>query len=159
MEIVALIITLVVMAAGLAGAILPLPSIPLIYAGYFIYGFASGWEDYGLRLMIALGVVTVLTQVIDFLVGAVGSKQYGGSGMGAVGSIIGALVGLVFFNLIGLIIGTFAGALVGELIKGRSMNEAIRSGWGAFLGFVAGSIFKLILGLMMIVTFLVLVIT
>lgn len=160
MEIVVLIITLIIMVAGLVGAIMPvLPSIPLIYAAYFLYGFATDWQDYGAQFMIGLGIITVLTQVIDYLVGAVGSKQFGGSRAGAVGSIIGALVGVIFFNLLGLIVGTFLGALVGELIKGRTMHEAFRSGWGAFLGFVAGSVFKIILGLMMIGTFIILIIT
>jgi uncharacterized protein YqgC (DUF456 family) len=49
------------------------------------------------------------------------------------------------------------GALLGELVWGRTFQEAFRSGWGAFLGFVAGVLLKLVVGSVMIGAFLFLV--
>ena len=155
MEPMYLVLALLLMIAGLAGAFLPvLPSAPLVYVGYAVYGLATGWRQYGLGVMLALGVVTVLVVVIDYVSGAVGAKQFGASRIGTVGSILGAIVGLIVFNAIGLVIGVFVGAVLGELIEGRTLDQAARSGWGALLGFLAGSVFKFIVSASMIAAFL-----
>lgn len=160
MEILFLIITLALMLLGLAGTIFPvLPGIPIIYAGYLIYGLATDWREYGAGVMIAFGAVTLLVLVLDWLAGAIGAKKYGASRAGVVGSVIGAVLGLIFFNIIGLVLGPFVGALLGELLLGRSLKEAVRSGWGALLGFLAGSFFKIVTASVMIVAFLLLIIT
>ena len=159
MDTVYLILSLVIMAAGLAGTILPvLPSIPLVYCGFLIYGAGTGWRDFGAGVMIFFGAVTILVLVLDYVAGAVGAKKFGASTAGVVGSVIGAIVGVIFFNIIGLIVGVFAGAVFGEIFRGRTTGEAFRSGWGAFLGFVAGSLFKLLIAVAMIGAFILLII-
>ena len=153
------VIVLLIMAVGLAGTILPvIPSVPLIYAGYLLYGLATGWQDYGWTVMIIWGVITVLSVMLDYYAGAIGAKTYGASRAGVWGSVIGAIAGIFVFNVAGLIIGPFVGALAGELIFGRSFRDAFRSGWGALLGFLAGSLFKVVLALAMIGVFLWLII-
>ena len=143
MEIAMLILALLVMAVGLVGSFLPMiPGVPLVYSGYLIYGLASHWQKYGSTTMIIFGLVTVLVIALDYVAGSVGAKKFGASRVGAWGAIIGAVVGVLTFNLIGLVVGTFGGAVLGELILGRTMGEAFRSGWGAFLGFLTGSLFK-----------------
>lgn len=154
-----LIVTLLMMLAGLAGTVLPMiPGVLLIYAGYALYGLGTGWRDYGLGVMIFWGVVTLLMQLLDYYAGALGAKKFGASKKGIWGSIIGGVVGLLFLNIIGLVIGTFLGAVVGELLSGRTPGDAARSGWGAFLGFIAGSLFKLTTAIIMIGVFLWLII-
>ncbi len=154
-----LIITLLMMLAGLAGTVLPMiPGILLIYAGYAVYGLATGWRDYGWGVMAFWGVITLLMQLLDYYAGALGAKKFGASGKGIWGSIIGGFAGLIIFNVLGLVIGTFLGAAIGELLGGRTAGEAARSGWGAFLGFVAGSLFKLTMAIIMIGVFLWLII-
>ena len=155
MQTVFLIVTLLIMAVGLVGAVLPIiPSIPIIYLGYLVYGLGSGWKDYGLGMMIFWGVVTVLVLIADYFVGALGAKRYGATKFGIIGSIVGTIVGLIFLNIFGLIIGPFVGAMGGEILAGRSLGEATRSGWGTFVGFVAGSLFKIMVACAMIGSFL-----
>lgn len=152
--IIFLVLTLLLMAVGLAGTILPMiPSIPLIYGGFVLYGLATDWRDYGLGVMIVFGAVTVLIIVVDYAAGALGAKKFGASRAGMAGSVIGAVAGVIFLNLIGLVVGTFAGAVIGEVLAGRSTRDAVRSGWGAFVGFLAGSLFKLMTAVVMIATF------
>ena len=154
MEIFFAIVALLVMAAGLAGTILPMvPSIPLIYAGYIGYGLATGWRDYGWAVMVVWGVVTILSVLLYYYAGAIGAKTYGASRAGVWGSVIGAVAGIFVFNVAGLIIGPFVGALAGEMIFGRTFKDAFRSGWGALIGFLAGSLFKIVLSLAMIGVF------
>jgi len=159
LEIIFLILALALMLIGLAGTIIPiLPSVPLVYAGYAVYGLATGWRDYGLGIMAVLGAITLIIVLLDYLAGALGARKFGASRAGMWGSIIGAILGVIFLNIIGLILGTFIGALIGELIVGRTMHEAVKSGWGAFLGFLAGSFVKIVTATAMIGVFIWLII-
>lgn len=154
METFLLILSIIVILIGLIGTIAPmLPGIPLIYLAYIIWGLASGWKDYGSTTMIILGVVTFVSVLVDYYAGAAGAKKYGASTPGVVGAFLGAIFGVIFFNIPGLILGPFLGAVLGEMISGKTQREVLRAGWGAFLGFLAGSFFKIIVGLIMAIMF------
>jgi uncharacterized protein len=154
-DVIILIAALLVMAAGLAGTILPfLPGIPLIYAGYVIYGLGTGWRDYGGKTMLVWGAVVLVSIALDYYAGILGAKKYGASASGIWGSVLGGILGLVFLGFIGLLAGTFMGAAAGELLSGKSSRSAWRAGWGTFVGFLAGTLFKIVLGVVMIGAFL-----
>jgi uncharacterized protein YqgC (DUF456 family) len=149
------IVALLLMTIGLAGTVLPfIPGILLIYVGYLLYGFATGWQAYGLRAMFGWSVVTVLVLLLDFYAGAIGAKKHGASRSGAWGSLIGGFIGALAAGFPGLILGPFVGAALGELLAGRSYRAALRSGWGTFIGFMVGSVVKIALGVAMIGTFI-----
>ena len=143
------------MLVGLAGTILPrLPGLVLIYAGFLFYGFVTGWIAYGVWAVLFWGLVVLGTFAVDHLAGSVGARKYGASRYGFWGSFLGAFAGLLIANLPGLIIGAFLGAFCGELLAGKSGYEALRSGKGALIGLLAGTLFKLVVGLVMIGAFL-----
>jgi len=149
------IITLLIMAVGLVGTVLPvIPGILLIYAGYLLYGFATGWQAYGLAAIVGWSVVTALVLLLDFYAGVIGARRYGASRSGTWGSLIGGLIGALAAGLPGLILGPFVGAAAGELLSGRSHREALRSGWGTFIGIMVGSVVKIAIGVVMIGTFI-----
>ena len=149
-----IVITALIMFTGFAGTLLPfLPGIPIIYGGYLFYGLVTGWQDYGLRAMVAWGVVVGVVTLLDFYAGSIGAKRYGASKLAVWGSIIGAVVGVIFGNLLGIIVGPFAGAIAGELVAGKSIKEAFRSGWGTIVGFVGGNLLKVAVAIAMIGTF------
>jgi len=148
------IITLLIMAVGLVGTVLPvIPGILLIYAGYLLYGFATGWQAYGLAAIVGWSVVTALVLLLDFCAGAIGAKRYGASRSGTWGALIGGLIGSLTAGLPGLILGLFVGAAAGELLRGRSHRAALRSGRGTFIGFMVGSVVRIALGAVMVGTF------
>ena len=123
------IITLLIMAVGLVGTVLPvIPGILLIYAGYLVYGFATGWQAYGLAAIVGWSVVTGLVLLLDFYAGAIGAKRYGASRSGTWGSFIGGLIGALAAGFPGLILGPFFGAAAGELLRG----------WDCFSGTLSG---------------------
>jgi hypothetical protein len=63
--------------------------------------------------------------------------------------MIGLVAGLFLFPPFGIIIGPFAGAVIGELSSGKKSRAALRSGFGSFVGFVLGTMLKLIASGMM----------
>jgi uncharacterized protein YqgC (DUF456 family) len=93
------------------------------------------------------------------------TKKFGGSRIAVIGSVLGLVIGMLFFAPLGLIIGPFFGAFAGELIynhiqvKRNKTNtatytdgnkKALKAAFGAFLAFILGTGAKLIVSSMMI---------
>ena len=71
-----------------------------------------------------------------------GVKRFGGTSWGNWGCIIGTFTGLFLFPPWGVIIGPFAGAFIGELLGGKETHHALKAGFGAFVGFLMGTVLK-----------------
>lgn len=145
-EIALIAIGIVLLLAGLVGCILPvLPGPPISYVGMILLWWARDWdaESFGWPAMVVLGVLTVLVTVLDLVVPAWGAKRYGASRSGVWLSVLGMLVGMLFFPPFGMIVGAFAGALAGELLVGKREGEAAKAAWGVFVGTMAGIGLKL----------------
>lgn len=143
MDIVLIIIASLCLLAGFAGCIIPgLPGVPLAYAGLWLLQ-ATDRVQFSWQFLLIWGIVVVLIQILDYIIPAWGTKQSGGSKAGVWGSTIGLIIGL-FMGPWGIIIGPFLGAVAGELCAGKNTREALRSGWGSFLGLMTGTILKLI---------------
>ena len=142
-QIIGLIVALLVMAVGVAGSILPgLPSTPLVLAAAIGHKLYFGPTGVGWVVMTILAVLTTLSLVMDYLASIYGAKRLGATWRGAVGAVVGGLIGL-FFSFPGILIGPFLGALVFEMAGGRNLHESSRAGLGALLGLLAGTLGKL----------------
>src|SRR3546814_11449255 len=109
------IIAAILVLVGLAGIILPaLPGIPLIFAGMLLAAWTDGFDKIGVGLLVALGVLTLLSVAVDFWAAAVGARRVGASRMAIIGAVIGTFAGL-FFGPLGLFVGPFAGAVIAQL--------------------------------------------
>ncbi len=149
------IIAAILVLAGLAGIILPaLPGIPLIFTGMLLAAWTDGFDKVGVGLLVALGVLTLLSVAVDFWAAAVGAKRVGASRLAIIGAVVGTFAGL-FFGPLGLFVGPFAGAVVGELLHGRRLDAggvglATKVGFGTWLGIVFGIALKLMLAFAML---------
>ncbi len=142
MEAVLIIIGLVLIIVGIIGCIIPgVPGPPIAYISFILLQFAEN-TPFSWTFMLSWLIIVVGVTLLDFYVPAWGTKKFGGSRYGSWGSIIGLIIGL-FFSPIGIIIGPFLGAFIGELIGGKQSNDAFRAGFGAFIGFLAGTLMKL----------------
>lgn len=144
MDIFLSILAILLMLIGLAGAILPIIPGPIIsFFGLLTVYFLSDnpLDD---QFMITIAIIAVAVTAIDQVVPILGTKKMGGSKYGVNGSIVGLIIGIFFFPPIGLIVGPFLGALAGELISGKDLNQATRAGFGSFVGFISGTVLKLI---------------
>jgi len=157
-QIIGLSLALLVMLAGLIGSVVPgVPGTPLILIaaiGHRLYFGAASADKWTLA---ALALLTLLSLLFDFLATALGAKKFGSTWRGAVGAVIGGLIGL-FFNLPGIILGPFLGAMLFEMIGGREHGEAAKAGLGAVLGLLLGAVGKFAIAVAMMLLFAVAVI-
>ncbi len=139
--------------AGFAGVILPaLPGVPLVFAGLLLAAWADDFTRVGWLPLLILGVLTVVSIVVDVLSTTLGAQRVGASRLALIGSILGTVVGL-FFMPLGLFVGPFVGALLGEYLHGRQLGKATKVGIGTWLGIVLGVALKLGLSLAMVGVF------
>jgi hypothetical protein len=144
MDYILITLGIILMISGIMGCVLPvLPGPPLSYVGLLLLHFTSS-HRFSTRFLIIWAAVTVVVYALDYIIPAMGTKKFGGSKWGVWGSMIGLIVGLFFFPPFGIIAGPFAGAVIGELSSGKDSAAALKSGFGSFAGFMAGTLLKLI---------------
>ena len=142
-QILGLVFALLLMGIGVAGSILPgLPSTPLVFIGALAHKLYFGPAGAAWWVIVVLGVFTVFSLIVDYAASMYGAKKLGATWRGAVGAIVGGLIGL-FFNLPGILLGPFIGAALFEMAGGREWKEASKAGVGATLGLLAGALGKL----------------
>ena len=148
------ICSLVLTLLGLAGLLLPaLPGAPLLFVGLLLAAWAENFVFVGWKTLVILGIMALLTYVVEFAASAFGVKRFGASNRAMVGAMVGGMAGL-FFGLPGVLLGPFVGAVIGELSLRRSLPEAGRAGIGASVGMALGVAAKLALGFGMVGVYL-----
>ncbi len=150
MEVVFAIICAVLILIGLVGVIMPyLPGVPVAWLGLFIYAIGTDWERLSVTTIVVFGAITVLALLVDFIAPLLGAKKYKASKWGIIGASIGLFLGIIIFQIWGIILGPLLGALIGELIAGKSTDIALKSALGTFIGFIFGTLMKVVIVLVM----------
>ena len=140
------------MILGIAGCLLPvLPGPPLSYLGLLAIHLTSK-IDFSSKFLISWGIIVILVSILDYVIPIWGTKFFGGSKYGVWGSMVGLLAGL-FIPPIGIIVGPFIGAVAGEMLAGNKQN-ALKAGFGSFIGFIAGTVVKMLVSLIMLYYFI-----
>lgn len=144
MEWLWIVLGIALIIVGLVGSILPLlPGPPIALAGMLVQQFRDPAPFTAKFLWIWAGIV-VVSLVLDYLIPAWGTKRYGGSKYGVWGSTLGFLLAF-WMGPLGVVIGPFIGAFVGEMIAGNNSKKSLRAAWGSFVGFLIGSLLKMII--------------
>ncbi|QDO93642.1 DUF456 domain-containing protein [Formosa sediminum] len=146
MDILLIILGFICMIVGLLGSFLPvLPGPPISWVGllllYLTRTIPNDWTLLGITLLIAIVIV-----ILDYAIPAMGTKKFGGSKYGVIGTTVGLVVSMIFpvLGLLGIIIWPFIGAFVGEMIYKANHKTAMRAAFGSFLGFITGTLLKFI---------------
>jgi uncharacterized protein YqgC (DUF456 family) len=140
-----LVLAVVLVCVGVAGSVLPaLPGVPLVFAGLLLAAWAGDFQKVTWLPLVVLGLLTVISFVIDFAATALGAKRVGATRLAIVGAALGTLGGL-FLGLPGLILGPFVGAIAGELLSHGQMQQATRAGLATWMGLIFGTLAKLAL--------------
>jgi uncharacterized protein len=149
MDVFLLVLGSILMLLGLAGCILPfLPGPPLCYVALLIQQLQAD-PPYTTRFLVIWAVVAVVITLFDYVIPVYSTKKYGGTKYGVWGCAIGLVAGL-WLGPVGIIIGPFAGAFIGELVANSSSEQALRAAFGSFIGFLAGTLLKLVACFLMV---------
>lgn len=144
-EILVILIGAVLSLLGLLGCLLPaLPGPPLNYVAILLIHF-TGLAEFSTSFLVLYLLLNIAIIVLDYVLPVYGAKFYGASKKGIWGSILGLIIGTLFFPPFGMILGVLIGAIVGELIAGKSESEAMRAGLATFVASLVMIVAKLVL--------------
>ena len=126
-----------------------LPGPILVFCGLLMAAWLEGFQEVGVWTLAILGVLALISTLLDIIASGAGAKAVGASPRAFWGAALGAAVG-IFFGLPGLILGPFVGALLGEIGARQDLRQAARAGTGAWIGLLLGTALKLTLSFMMV---------
>ncbi len=147
-------VVLLLAVIGIIGAIIPgIPGPPVSFVGFLLAWLLLDNTDFSYWYLIVTGVLAVIITVLDYYMPIYGTKKFHGTKSGQWGSTIGLIVSIFVlpclgitigpFGIVGMLIGPFFGALIGELIA-KNRENAWRSAFGSFIGFLFGTFMKLV---------------
>ena len=155
MELFLVLTALLLMILGIIGSFLPVLPGPLTsWAGLLVLHFTDGVE-LSQTFLISTLLVAIVIYVLDYIIPAMGTKRFGGSRSGMIGTTLGLIIGIISPLPFGIIIGPFTGALIGEMIHRNDLNKAIKAAFGSFLGFIASTFLKFIVTIIFLGFFIV----
>ena len=154
MDIIWIIVGVILILVGLIGAIVPGIAGPIVSFVALLVLQLKKEAPFTEEELVIFGLIAVGVTVLDYVVPVWGTKKFGGTKMGVRGSTVGLIVaffglpilGIVIgpFGLLGIILGPFVGAYIGESMAGQDSRLAMRSAIGSFVGFLSGTLMKLV---------------
>jgi len=145
MDIFLTLIGVIFILIGIIGSFLPvLPGPPMSWVGLLLIHLTEAVQDDWWFLGITL-VIALVVFALDYIIPAIGTKKFGGTRAGMIGTTIGLIVGIIAPIPFGIIIGPFVGALIGELSNKADSKTAVKAAFGSFLGFLTGTFMKFII--------------
>lgn len=141
---------------GMVGCVLPVIPGPVVaFLSLVILDLARDWQAFSMTFLLVMGMIALLLSLLlDYLVSLAGARKYGASRAGLWGSVIGMLIGMIFFPPLGIFLGALVGAVVTEVLVGKKTGEAMRVGWGIFVGNMVGIVVKFAYCLMVLFFFI-----
>lgn len=142
-------IGLVIAVIGIVGCIIPaVPGPPLNFISLLILEAVTG-GTYSPFFYVLWGAITILSIILDYVFPVWSAKKFNASRYGIWGSIIGMLIGIIFFPPFGMIAGLLLGAIAGELFAGKESSHAMKVGMVTFISSLLMILFKLAASLLM----------
>jgi uncharacterized protein YqgC (DUF456 family) len=148
----AFILLVIFFIIGFFSILFGLPGTWVVLIASFLYDWTTGFARIGYPMLAVLLGVALLGELLEYLLGMAGARRFGASRKGAFASLAGGIIGAilcapVFFGvgaLLGLFAGAFLGAFLYEWMAHRDLARSMKSGLGAFLGRLSGTMVKLL---------------
>ncbi|MFA6511848.1 MAG: DUF456 domain-containing protein [Patescibacteria group bacterium] len=148
-------VTLVIVTAGFVGIFFPLvPNIPLIWLGILLYAAISGFEEVTNEFILFISFLALITIFLDFISARWGVRKFTASGNAVIGAVLGGVIGSLFGQLWAFFMGPLLGAVLFQLFTGHDTIWSIRGDRFHIIGFMGGSVMKLVIAITMIGMFL-----
>ncbi|MDC1379502.1 DUF456 domain-containing protein [Algibacter sp.] len=147
MDIILIIIAALFMLLGIIGSFIPILPGPITsWFGLLIVHFTDEIPIDKSFLIITF-TIALFIWLLDYIIPAIGTKRFGGTKYGMIGTTIGLIVGLIAPIPGGIIIGPFIGALIGELINKSDTKKATKAAFGSFIGFLTSTFIKFVVAI------------
>ncbi|MYL35622.1 DUF456 family protein [Pontibacillus yanchengensis] len=138
------------------GLIYPvLPSPLFLWISLLIYQFFINANELSIWFWITMILLTVLLIISDIIINSKAVKRFGGSKWGERMAAIGVIVGSFIIPPIGVIVVPFVLVFITEMVQKEDVEKAFKSSLGALVGFLGGTIAKLIIQTFIIIWFVI----
>jgi len=155
MEVLLWILAVALIVLGVAGTLLPaLPGALLVFAGLLLGAWIDDFTRVSGITVAVLGVLTVVSWIVDYVSGLLGAKKVGATREAVIGAAIGTVLG-IFTGLWGLLFMPLVGAAIGEYLAIRDHVRAGRVGIATWIGMMVGAVAKIAITFLMIGVFVV----
>ncbi|MFB6283569.1 MAG: DUF456 domain-containing protein [Halobacteria archaeon] len=150
----ALVVTFLLLLAGIAGTVVPvLPGVALSFAGVFLYWWSTGYTDPSLVFVAGVFVVTVFTLALDWLAPAVSAKAAGATRTSvAVSGLVGFVL-LLTTGPLGFILGVTATVFLIEVFRTGEGRESLKAAVKTTAGILATTAVQVTVALAILVAF------
>ena len=144
MDIFLICIAAFLMILGITGSFLPVLPGPLTsWVGLLVLYFTPN-IGVSQKIIIITLIIAILIWILDYIIPAMGTKKFGGSKAGMIGTTVGLVIGILAPIPGGIIVGPFLGALIGELLNKADSKTAVKAAFGSLLGFLTSAFIKFI---------------
>ena len=149
------VLCVLLIVVGVAGTVLPaLPGTAFVFAGVVLGAWIDDFARVGWGTVAVVGVLAVISWVLDYVAGLLGAQRAGASRLAVIGAAAGTVVGL-FMGLVGVFFMPLVGAAVGEYLYLRDHRQAARVGVATWVGLMVGLVAKVVIAFVMIGIFVV----
>ena len=143
MDLVLLFSGILLALLGIAGSFLPVIPGPITSWLGLLLLHLTDWVPMDKNFLIVTFAIALGVFLLDYIIPMLGTKQFGGTKSGMIGSTIGLVIGLLFLGPLGIVFGPFLGAFAGELSQNpKDEKMALKSALGSLIGFLTGVFLK-----------------
>lgn len=152
-------IIIILFILSFVGIIYPIiPSIVAIWGGFLVYQFLVNANELSIWFWISMGILSVVLIAADLIANSYFVKKYGGSKASETVAAIATIVGSFILPPFGIILVPFVAVLITEFILHKEAKKAAKVGFATVIGFLGGSIAKILIQILMIVWFFIAVV-
>ena len=156
---VLVIIAAVLLLPGVAMAVLPVPSILYMFIVVIVFGVVDHFVHLSAWDIVWLAIFSAVVMLVEFLSGVIGAKWAGAHWSSILWGVAGLLIGslVIPVPIFGSLAGMFIGVLLSEWYRTNDIRKANKAATGSFLGWLAGTGFKILASIVFLVLFIILV--
>ncbi|MCE4048840.1 MULTISPECIES: DUF456 family protein [Bacillaceae] len=154
MEFVWWAITIILFILSFVGIVYPIiPSVVAIWGGFLVYQFLINPSELSIWFWISMGLLSAVLIAADIIANSYFVKKYGGSKISETIAAIATIVGSFILPPFGIILVPFVAVLITEYILHKDMKKAAKVGFATVIGFLGGSVAKILIQVIMIIWF------
>lgn len=145
MDVLLLLLGVFFIVLGIIGSFIPILPGPITsWIGLLLLHLTNA-IPYNWTFILTTFTIAIFVYILDYIIPAIGTKKFGGSRYGIIGTTVGLIFGLIFLGPFGIIVGPFIGAFIGELIHdNENSNRALKAAFGSLIGFLFSTGLKFI---------------